>query len=209
LYIATIDSVWQFDAKNSNVQNTKVLIWSDNSPNACIYHLLKGPNDKIYFASSRGTNCNVLPLIVDSLNQHLSVIEQPDSVGLNCNLMPYSVSIGSRWCYAGLPFMPNYELGADSASICDTLSTGLTNFIQLEKSILLYPNPVMDELTIVSPNYLMQQIEVYNLYGELIFSDSNSISHSQKINLSNFMQGIYIIKLTTPRGILSKKVVKL
>jgi hypothetical protein len=116
--------------------------------------------------------------------------------------------LGLRWCLGGLPFMPNYELGADSSSICDTLSTGLTNFIQLEKSILLYPNPVMDELTIVSPNYLIQLIEVYNLYGELIFSDSNSTSHSQKINMSNFMQGIYIIKLTTSRGVVMKKVVK-
>jgi len=208
LYVATFDSIWQFDAKSNNPSTTKQFLFADNNPNSGIGQMQKGPDDKIYFCSAGAINGVWPPAIVDSLSQHLSVIEQPDSLGLSCNLVPYSVSLGSRWCLLGLPFMPNYELGADSASICDTLSTGLNYITQLEKSLLLYPNPVIDELTIVSPDYLIQLVEVYNLYGELIFSDSNSISHTQKINMSNFMQGIYFVKLTTSRGVVTKKILK-
>ena len=64
----------------------------------------------------------------------------------------------------------------------------------------IYPNPVVDVLNIVADEYLTA--EIYNVNGQLILS-----SNLKTINVSDFEQGIYFIKVTTQNGSAVKKVV--
>jgi hypothetical protein len=56
---------------------------------------------------------------------NLSVINQPDSLGLACDFQPFSFYLGGARTYYGLPNNPDYELGAWVGSPCDTLSVGV------------------------------------------------------------------------------------
>ncbi|MBK9637018.1 MAG: hypothetical protein IPO63_04080 [Bacteroidetes bacterium] len=66
------------------------------------------------------------------INSNLSVINQPDSLGLACDFQPFSFYLGGARTYYGLPNNPDYELGAWVGSPCDTLTVGITENNQKE-----------------------------------------------------------------------------
>jgi hypothetical protein len=61
---------------------------------------------------------------IQGLIENLSVINQPDSLGLACDFQPFSFYLGGARTYYGLPNNPDYELGAWVGSPCDTLTVG-------------------------------------------------------------------------------------
>ena len=67
--------------------------------------------------------------------------------------------------------------------------------------INVYPNPSTGNLSIVNaPN---STVEVYNLVGELVFSQSNVMSN---VDLSSLVNGSYIVKITTNNGVYNEKI---
>ncbi len=76
--------------------------------------------------------------------------------------------------------------------------------INIQSKIILYPNPTTGVLTIQS-NTILVQIEIYNLLGQLVESNTNQ----NTIDISSVSQGIYFIKIMDENGnIGSQKVVK-
>jgi len=68
----------------------------------------------------------------------------------------------------------------------------------------LYPNPVSNILTIES-KIPVSKIEIYSILGKkvkVINSDFNSIS------MENLANGIYIIRLQSKNGFVTKKLIK-
>ncbi len=78
-------------------------------------------------------------------------------------------------------------------------------------AIQLYPNPSQSNFFIdfkdISP--LQSQIEVYNLVGELVQTISNQSANESvlKVDMADAAAGIYLVKVQTPRGSISKKMV--
>jgi hypothetical protein len=198
LYYSSHDSLWQMDANNSNPILTNSLIWADNNPNACIGQHLIGPDNKIYIVSFRGLNCMAPNQIFDSLNMHLTVIDAPNLPGSLCNVLPYSVSLGGRRSFTGLPTMPNYNLGALSQSGCDSLTS--LNTLYYSDEVYLYPNPVKDVLTVNCPycqNITNTKAIIYNALGVKVFSFlMDSKKNIQSIDLSSLATGLYLVKFT-------------
>lgn len=74
-----------------------------------------------------------------------------------------------------------------------------------ENTIVVYPNPTTDNLTIETPD--KSTIEILNIEGQIvktIFSDSKTTS----IDLSNLSSGVYIVTVKTDKGIAIKKFIK-
>ncbi|MFT5862513.1 MAG: hypothetical protein ACI828_001162 [Flavobacteriales bacterium] len=71
--------------------------------------------------------------------------------------------------------------------------------------ITIYPNPAFEQFSIVAENIL--QLELYSLKGELLLQRRHYIA-SQPIDISSLAAGVYILKLQTPQGISSRKLVK-
>ncbi|MBK7888294.1 MAG: hypothetical protein IPJ86_13715 [Bacteroidetes bacterium] len=87
------------------------------------------PDGKIYISSSYfglGSGWPYPPTCWNFINENLSVINQPDSLGLACDFQPFGFYLGGARTYYGLPNNPDYELGAWVGSPCDTLSVGLS-----------------------------------------------------------------------------------
>ncbi|MFY9241645.1 MAG: T9SS type A sorting domain-containing protein [Polaribacter sp.] len=87
-----------------------------------------------------------------------------------------------------------YEFGSSP------LSTENVSFLS---EISMYPNPVTNNLFIRS-NQEIQKIEVYNLLGKKIIEKENSSS----INLSNLASSMYLVRVYSQKGIVSKRIIK-
>ena len=69
-------------------------------------------------------------------------------------------------------------------------------------NVLLFPNPVGNELCIVSESEL-QEVSVISLTGKTILNSRENI-----IRMENIPSGIYIVKISTSEGIAVKKIMK-
>ena len=69
--------------------------------------------------------------------------------------------------------------------------------INQDSEVLMYPNPMVDQITIVADNVELIQIGIFNFIGQNVVSSVKIIAKngtSLKIDVSNLIPGIYIIK---------------
>jgi hypothetical protein len=79
----------------------------------------------------------------------------------------------------------------------------------LENLILLFPNPAVSELNIqLTNNEIIQAIEVIDLNGKTIFTQSNFIGNTAKIDVRDLISGTYLVKVCTPISFTIKKFLK-
>ena len=81
--------------------------------------------------------------------------------------------------------------------------TSVTN-ANSENSILVYPNPVKDQLRVESADKL-EEIRIYSTMGELLFHDKNP---SGSIGMNNYTGGIYIMEVKTASAVAFRKIIK-
>ena len=84
---------------------------------------------------------------------------------------------------------------------CNLLST--PEFLLQNIAINIYPNPVIDILNI---NYKEQikRLQIFTISGQILVTANNT----KTINLQNLTSGLYIIKIETEKGIITKKLIK-
>ena len=129
LYVSTngaYDSVYvvQIDMQNPNLYGASDTVFSLGYPIASGGIMKRAPDDKIYFSCSwyDGTfNFPYPDSTYNMYNMNLSVINAPDSLGAACNFTPFSFYLGGSRTYYGLPNNPNYDMGPDTGSVCDSL----------------------------------------------------------------------------------------
>lgn len=108
LYAHSCSDLYQYDLCSSNPQASQVLLHTAPKIPGTTYSarhffpMQLAPNGRIYLGPY-----NLLP--------YLSVIEQPDSSGLNCSFKPYSIELPKYQASnsgRGMPNFPNFRLGA-------------------------------------------------------------------------------------------------
>lgn len=99
-----------------------------------------------------------------------------------------------------LALASNEEYKSFTIQSTETLST---NDTALENSIRVYPNPASNQITIAFP-LPIERVRFYDLLGKLILQEEGQ----NTINISELSIGIYILKIQTSMGIVSKKIVK-
>lgn len=150
--------------------------------------LLIGDNAFVYCSNlSTIYNYSTLPIAINS-NVFFSVNQS------NCMLY---VPIGSQALYQSAPVWQNF------APIL-TLSNESFNS---NSSIMIYPNPVIEDLFIEIPkNVTIDKICINDITGKVVFEQNY---FTESINLSYLQSGNYIIKLTSSNNIISKKFIKI
>lgn len=117
--------------------------------------------------------------------------------GAGCNDM-YCDSIGEN----GVVF--NKQVGFTINVLAPPVITGLENNLVSSLEVEIYPNPVSEQLTIVS-NQTINELTIIDITGKaikLIKENTNAI------NVADLSKGIYFIKLVTDEGTITKKFVK-
>jgi hypothetical protein len=100
----------------------------------------------------------------------------------------------------------NWSNGVEFYITGDTVSSPISiQTTLLEKYTHLMPNPANDVLTIFS-SFSMKRIEVYSMNGVMVESmDCEGVS--TQLTVGDYPKGVYIVKLYTPKGVATKKLV--
>lgn len=81
-----------------------------------------------------------------------------------------------------------------------------TGLLQLPKNnIKIYPNPSSKVIYIDGINYCC--VDIMNLRGQLVYS-KKGLSNQNKIDISDLLPGIYIIKIKSNQNLIVRKIVK-
>ncbi len=77
-----------------------------------------------------------------------------------------------------------------------------------DDSILsVYPNPTQGEVLVDLKEIEQARVQITNLKGIIVYDSEPAGNNTQLINLSEFPKGIYFLKILTPKGIFSKKLI--
>lgn len=75
------------------------------------------------------------------------------------------------------------------------------------QTIQLYPNPVLNELTVKSEETI-ENLSFYGMDGKQIENESFFYGQSAKVNTRDLVSGIYFVRVQTDKGIGTKKFIK-
>jgi hypothetical protein len=103
-------------------------------------------------------------------------------------------------CVNSLCVDPGDGTGSYSTQSLCQAACGVSSINEVNSKISIFPNPAKNKINIVGA---FESLEVYNIYGELVFSDDNT---RKNIDLSKFSSGLYTINLNTKEGIIVKRV---
>jgi len=190
--------LYQFDLTAANIGASKVKLYSasDSLIRMCDHQI--GPDGKIYISTTYGD----FPLHYNNIyTNNLSVINYPDSAGLQCNFQIASVPIGNGKITAGLPNMPNYNLGA-MPNECANYTPVLSK--EDENKLNIFPNPISSEELTLTSNTLTEPstISIFNTDGKEVVCLTPALSKGEgerksvlHIKLPKLASGMYFVVL--------------
>ena len=95
---------------------------------------------------------------------------------------------------------------SDWSSAITVTTTGIESW--LENSVTLYPNPAKEYVDIrVDGDLNVTMMEVYDVYGKLV-NTVNVVENPTRINVSSLANGMYFVRVTTEKGVVTKTFVK-
>ena len=79
----------------------------------------------------------------------------------------------------------------------------------VEAGIDIFPNPASEEIKVISNQCSVSGVEVFNLLGDRIYSFPITDNRSPiTINIADFPNGVYMVKVKTEKGMEVSKFVK-
>jgi hypothetical protein len=101
-------------------------------------------------------------------------------------------------------FVDDVCLSTDSAFAFNYI-TGIETD-QMNNEIRTFPNPVSDHLMVDLPDHIQNcDLHIINLFGQVVMT--SSVRHHSKINVSNFTDGLYYIRILSDNRIYLDKIV--
>ena len=212
LYVSRSDTtsyLYQYDLSASNIPASKLTLSTISHPRIAGGALRLAPDNKIYWtcAWTNGITFNYpyQDTMYHTENMNLSVINDPDVVGMGCNFSLYNFNLGGKRTYWGLPNNPDYSLGSISGSACDSITNNIQEITSYKISIS--PNPFIDYISVQS-EFIINKIIIEDLNGKIITSEKINATQF-KINVKDVASGIYFIKCINGENETIKKIVKL
>ena len=151
-----------------------------------------GPDKKIYVAMSYWWPPDTINSIY---NRKLSVINNPNALGMDCNFDTATISLSDNFSFIGLPNSPNYSLPPLTAE-CDSLATGISS--SDSEDGFIFPNPVNDVLSVNLKELIpLSGFIIADESGRTVLSGKQNFITDRKINVSSLFPGIYCIRISS------------
>jgi hypothetical protein len=210
--------LWQYDLNAANIVASKTAIDSLPGTPYGVGQIKLAPDGKIYittFDQTFGWPYPDTSTAYTTINNNLSVINFPDSLGAACDFQPFSFNLGTGRSYFGLPNNPDYELGAWVGSPCDTLSVGLNPNPTPEASWMqAWYNHEWDMIHVNASKLQGKKgvLRLFDMEGRVVFEKQVDIISggyfTTEINMSGLANGVYMVNLVTEKEKISGKVGK-
>lgn len=136
------------------------------------------------------------------------------------NVIGYDWDFGdsSTHSYAAAPYHTyadggNYVVVLRLSSTCgfmdDTTSAHIVGIHQINvdnSELTVYPNPTRDQATILNKGAMkMEKIEVYNILGQVVYSNTADSKDKHTLKLNGLASGVYTIQIFTDKGNVARK----
>ncbi|PID92938.1 MAG: hypothetical protein CSA95_09065 [Bacteroidetes bacterium] len=95
-------------------------------------------------------------------------------------------------------------IGSDEIVITFSNCADITEKSKETLKVTIYPNPTKDQLTIMYPQETFS-LSISDLFGRVIHTE-NRCYHSSTINLGNQKKGIYLLSISTKKGVIQQKI---
>ncbi len=213
--ITSVDSLFQFDLTAPDISASKTPIFWMPNRTIGMGSLRRAPDNKIYLGSSFENYYPYKDTSYNVYNTHLSVINQPDSLGFACDFQPFSFYLGGARTYYGLPNNPDYELGAWVGSPCDTLAVGITE--NDEKQQVFFQAWYNSEWNMIHVNASKLKgrkgsLRLFDMEGRLVFEKKVEVISggyvTGEIPMNGVVNGVYLVNLITDSESVSSKTIK-
>ena len=214
----TMNYVFQYHLNDINPKLTRDTLFSLGPP--VLGGLLElAPDNKVYFSCWYVPGAAFYYPYPDSAwnqyNMNLSVINYPDSMGTACDFQPFSFYLGGSRTYSGLPNNPNYELKADSGSMCDTLTVGVAHneFSNLNTEMFVFYHPDWQTVFINAQKLKGKKaiLAIYNITGQQVLKTEMKVTDgylTYDFHTNGLAEGMYLVSIQTEREKLTVKFIK-
>ncbi|MEO0311180.1 MAG: hypothetical protein RIQ89_837 [Bacteroidota bacterium] len=197
LYLSSGNYVYQLDMTAANIPSTFQTVavfdgfydttFTSTSFKTQFLSANLAPDGKIYINTTSGTT-------------FMHVINYPDSLGTACDVCQHCIKLPSV-NYHSTPNYPNYFLGADTNSVCDSLSTGMFMHGYNHLNLKAWPIPTTSGSNIMLTYHTLNDkglIELYNTHGTLLKTyPLPPWSQTQTIKLPELAGGVYLLRLVS------------
>jgi hypothetical protein len=204
LYISSMKYVYQFDTWASDIELSKTVVaewdnfYSPFPPAGTTFYLASlAPDNKIYINCGNSTTA-------------IHVINYPDSAGTSCGFCQHCISLPAFNGFT-MPNHPNYFLGSEPGSICDTLHIGIDDVTKPIQEFTLFPNPARNVLYITQEiGNDLNSLIIFNSIGQKQQINYTEIKNGEyvEINVSSLASGVYFVELVTERQKVVKRFIK-
>ena len=136
--------------------------------------------------------------VTDGTNVYtIRIDSDTDIPGTNTPLAPFSVTgVGGQFDNSN-PYDSGYQLFPCGAGSFETSpTTGLNE--EISNSIIAYPNPFNESISISILNAMDYVVSVFDCNGRIVFS--SNISSSAQISTSSWNRGVYIVEMKNKFG---------
>lgn len=135
LYVSSVSYLYQYDLLALNVDSSRIVVgvydgYTDTMGNGTYFEMQAlAPDGKIYMSCANSS-------------PYLHVINYPDSAGLSCGFCQHCISLPVLNAFT-IPNFPNYYLGAEIGSGCDSL-LNYQSELAVTEGLVVSPNPIHD-----------------------------------------------------------------
>ncbi|MCF8246335.1 MAG: T9SS type A sorting domain-containing protein [Saprospiraceae bacterium] len=190
MYVSAWDKIHQFDLWATDVLASKITVaeydgFLDERGLATRFFTMKlAPDNKIYISVSN----------YDS--RYLHVIDQPDSLGIACNVQQHSVVLPIYNLFS-IPNTPVFRIGKMVGSPCDTI---LSSSVEVNPDLVkfeLHPNPASSfvEINCELPSGITASWQLFNIAGQLTSQVELTNTGQNLISLEGLQSGLYVYKV--------------
>ena len=116
-----------------------------------------------------------------------------------------NLKYNTEYCYTVTAMGVDTESDPSEEACTKTLGESLS---ESESYFNIFPNPASDNITI-STNQEITEVNIYNILGVNVYNEQFTINNSQlNVNISDFSNGVYFIKVKTEEGEIVKRFIK-
>lgn len=154
-----------------------------------------------------GTDAN-MPNLLLQWNAEDPVSPHEDTRNTYLNNANNTYGQGNRNPFIDNPYLATVIWGGPVAqNRWPSIFTMNTNNSELEKSLIVYPNPSTTHSVFINTNYSIDSIELLSINGQVIQRIDNPTPTDSVFTLENIPTGFYFVKVSNQDGVAVKKVI--